>query len=284
MPLQRQTHLGRSPGGQLCLQKPQQIFSSPGGQLCLQKPQQIFSAESVGPSHISVLPDEILIKILSYVPPTTRLSGYKHVTDQGSFPLTLVCKKWGRLYEPTLFRTITAHHSGSSRLSRLRAVLGLLNSRPHLRGYPRKLCIWLHRAFAGAAICQILSAIIKCCTGLRGVSFYGTYTPETSELLSLISTLPRLEHLELGDSTLQLFFGDFTLPSLQSLVLTRYGCRNQEDSTTLYKGEAVAVPQVYLDNLLSPSRYHTGNVTSMSLREPSCLPNVTEHISDGHQL
>jgi hypothetical protein len=201
MPIQRQSHLGRTPGGQLYLQKPQRARA----------------AESVEPYYISVLPDEVLFEILSYIPP--KRHRYELVKDEGRFPLTLmlVCKKWRRIYEPVLFRTIMTHYYTTIFLSRMRGLLDLLYTRPHLRGYPRNICISISRTVAHAAVCRILSAVIKCCTGLREVSFHSVYTPDISELLSTISTLPRLEHLDLGGPSLQLFFRDFTLPSLKSL-------------------------------------------------------------------
>ncbi|PVH79030.1 hypothetical protein DL98DRAFT_572794 [Cadophora sp. DSE1049] len=263
MPLQRQSHLGRSLGGQLCLEKPQQVHP----------------AESLGPNHISILPDEILFEILSCIPPETNCHRYEYIKDRESFPLTLVCRKWRRVYEPTFFRTITTRYPASLKLSRMRELWSLLDTRPYLRGYPRKICILMHRTLAHAAICRILTAIIKCCTGLREVSFYSEYTPEACAILSTISALPRLEHLELGGPSLQLFLEDFTLPSLKSLVLCRYGGRNPEDSSsTPSRGEPLPISQTYLDHLLPPSRYHTGGVTRMSLEEPSCHSNVTEHI------
>ena len=262
MPIQRQSHLGRTPGGQLCLQKPQRARA----------------AESVEPYYISVLPDELLFEILSYIPP--KRHHHELVKDEERFPLTLVCKKWRRIYEPVLFRTIMTHYySRTIILSRMRGLLDLLYTRPHLRGYPRNICIPISRTVAHAAVCRILTAIIKCCTGLREVSFQSEYTPDISELLSAISTLPRLEHLDLGAPSLQLFLRDFTLPSLKSLCLSRYGPgRNPEDSSVPWPIEPISITQPSLEHLLPPNRYHTGNVTKMLLRDPSCLPNVTEHI------
>ncbi|KAH6724491.1 hypothetical protein BKA61DRAFT_588555, partial [Leptodontidium sp. MPI-SDFR-AT-0119] len=261
MPIQRQSHLGRTPGGQLCLQKPQRARA----------------AESVEPYYISVLPNEVLFEILSYIPP--KRHRYELVKDEERFPLTLVCKKWRRIYEPVLFRTIMTHYPTTIFLSRMRGLLGLLYTRPHLRGYPRKICISIYQTVAHAAVCRILTAIIKCCTGLREVSFYSVHTPDTSELLSTISTLPRLEHLGLGSPSLQLFFRDFTLPSLKSLHLSQYGPgRNPEDSSVSWPGEPIPITRTCLKHLLPPNRYRTGDVTRMLLRDPSCLPNVTEHI------
>lgn len=111
----------------------------------------------------------------------------------------------------------------------------------------------------------------------RGIISLRVY-PDISELLSTISTLPRLEHLELGGPSLQLFFRDFTLPSLKSWCLSRYPARNPEDSSAPWPGEPISITQTDLEHLLPPNRYHTGAVTKMSLRDPCCLPNITEHI------
>ncbi|PMD60736.1 uncharacterized protein K444DRAFT_663093 [Hyaloscypha bicolor E] len=251
MPIQRQSHLGRTPGGQLYLQKPQRARA----------------AESVEPYYISVLPDEVLFEILSYIPP--KRHRYELVKDEERFPLTLmlVCKKWRRIYEPVLFRTIMTHYHTTIFLSRMRGLLDLLYTRPHLRGYPRNICISISRTVAHAAVCRILSAVIKCCTGLRVVSFHSVYIPDISE------------HLDLGGPSLQLFFRDFTLPSLKSLYLSRYGPgRNPEDTSAPWPGEPISITRTGLEHLLPPNRYHTGNVTKVLLRDPSCLQNVTEHI------
>ena len=252
------------------------------GQLLLQNPHRSLAAESNQPhvGTISILPDEILSEILSYVPPRIKANLSERENDNETFPLTLVCKKWQRAYGPTLFRTITTQYSYGKKLCRSRALLELLNVRPHLKCYPRELRITTAGTTAHAALYRIVTAIIKCCPGLRQVCFCSMYTAEASKALSAISTLPRLESLNLAGPSLQLFFGTFTLPSLRNLTLSYYGPGRtpEDDAAVLGHGEPISITQSQLEQLFPVSKYHTGNVTTMSLPLPACHPNVTEHI------
>ena len=131
MTILRQSYLGRKLDKQLCLQKGVRSHAA--------------EFDDPRPGHISILPDELLSNILSYIPPKTGDYLCKPDQRKDSVPLTLVCKTWRRIDERTLFRSITTRHPASLMLSRLRTLLEIFETRPHIQDYPREVHISMHR-------------------------------------------------------------------------------------------------------------------------------------------
>src|SRR6185437_7286037 len=137
---------------------------------------------------------------------------------------------------------------------RLRELLDLLHTRPHLRGYPREICIRWN--VIPVAICRMLIAVIKYCTRLRKASIYSLYTSDTSEIFSTIFTIPRLENLSLSTKSLHILFRDFTLPSLKSLRLSRYGEGERPEYMTMpWFEEPISMTGTSLEHLLPQNRH-----------------------------
>lgn len=269
MPLMRQSYLGSSVKGELCLSKlppPSQLRPRPRDEI-------------LGPCWISVLPDELLSEIFSYIDPQMSCGLPK---EEEKFPLTLVCKKWRRIYEPIFFHTIHANwYLTNTRLSCIRSLLSALQSRPYLAAYPRTMFMSLGTPQPGS--CRLLTSIVERCTAVRSVLLRVDYANEIRDLLKAIKSLPLLEYLALFGSSsgpsIQLLFGHFLLPSLKTLQLSRYGVgKSDEDITAPWPGEPVSNTSSGLERLLPPSLYHSGNVTSLQFSDPSTTPAVTEHI------
>jgi hypothetical protein len=268
MSILRQSYLGSSTEGELCLK----VLPPP-------RPYRTEPLKPLGECFISVLPDEILSQILSYILPKERWDLSK---KEERYPLTLVSKDWRRIYEPILFRKIRiCSYPREHMLLRIRKLLAVLESRPYLRNYPR--IIDLELSNPNATTCRNVANLLKRCMAVRTVSFHTDFTADTWVLLCAIKSLPLLEELSLsGHSSgpsIHLVLENYVLPSLKRLRLSRHGVRkNSADIEAPWPGEPIPINQYDLEKLLPPNRYHTGNVTSLEFSDPSTPPYVTEHI------
>jgi hypothetical protein len=269
MRIWRQSHLGCCPQGELCI-----IKDPPPLRRC-----RTYPTESLGESRISVLPDELLSEVFSYLPPKDY---WEVASDEERFPLTLVSKSWRRIYEPILLRKIRiSSYPVQKMVRRIRKLLYLLETRPHLRRHPRQ--IQLEQYCPPESAYTDLAKVLEYCHAVRIVSLHADLRIYYQSIIEAIKSRPLLEDLRLsGHSSgpsLYLVLKTFNLPNLKRLSLSRYGVgRSSEDLATPWMGDRVPINQLELEELLSPSQYHTGSVTSLELSDPSTPPYVSEKI------
>jgi len=94
-------------------------------------------SRSLKQDRISIFLDEMLSEIFSHLPPRhwwnfawNRQPRKEDI--EKAFPLTLVCKRWRRIYEPRLYHELGFYFSPGSGPSRFRRILAILSARPHL--------------------------------------------------------------------------------------------------------------------------------------------------------
>lgn len=262
----RQSYLGRNAQGELCLRvEPFRTVPIKRQELC----------------YIYVLPDELLSEVFAYLPTKEYWESWDEETEE-RFPLTLVSKRWRSIYETVLFHKIRVKsRSLESPLLRLRKLLAIVEARPHVRSLPRVIDLELRRP--GAITCRSVADLLQHCTAVRKVSLQSDFTPDITLVLSAIRRLPLLENLHLSGSSsgpsIHLVLDTFALPTLKSLSLRRYGVRRSSaDIDAPWPGVPVVPSQPELENLLPPNLYHTGNVTSLELSDPSTPAIVSEYI------
>ena len=238
MPLQRQTRLRVSA---------QRV-------LCIEPPPPLPAEESITFS----LPDEILMEIFTHLAPKDFSN---HFVEYAQYlPLTLVCKRWRRIYEPFLYQILDLAFRKCQNTYRARRLLENLENRPNLCGNARAVRIILSNP--NWHVCNSIARVVAHCKAIGKVSLQteDNIPDHASLLFDAIQNLPRLETLHLSVMSLQTVLGRFDLPSLKTLYLSR--CSSNLGASWLWD---VPVNQQDLDQILPPSRYRTGKVVSLTL-------------------
>ena len=87
----------------------------------------------LGKCYISILPDELLAEVFSYLPPDHNVwagTGYEQCP-----PIPIICKRWGRLYHSVKYRSISfVSHNISKAVKTLRQQV-------ELRKYIQDICV-----------------------------------------------------------------------------------------------------------------------------------------------
>jgi hypothetical protein len=255
MPLQKQTRLRVSAQRVLCIERPSPL--------------------PPGESITSSLPDEILTEIFAHLAPKDF---FVHSSEyEECLPLTLICKRWRRIYEPFLYQRLDLGFRGWQNAYRVRQLLENLENRPNLRGNARAIHILLSNPNPNT--CNNIARIVAHCKAIGKVSLHTDkdLPDHASPLLDAIQTLPRLETLHLSRPSLQTVLGRFDLPSLKTLDLSRYGIGDGSDLSAPWPLD-IPMSQQNLDQLLPHNRYHTGRAVSLALSDPSTPFRVTEHL------
>jgi hypothetical protein len=223
----------------------------------------------------SSLPDEILMEIFAYLTPK-NFADYDPAYEP-YLPLTLVCKRWRRIYEPFLYRTLDLNFHGWQNPYRVGQLWENLENRPNLRGNTRAFRIFFQNPNWHA--CNNIARIVAHCKAIRKVTLHTAEDlPDyVSPLFDAIQNLPRLEALHLSFLSLQTVLGRFDLPSLQTLHLLCCGLGEGSNLSALWPLDG-PVNQEDLDQLLPHNRYHTGKVVSLALWDPRTPFRVTEHL------
>jgi F-box-like len=247
-------------------------------QTCLRvSAQRVLRTEPLPPgeSITSSLPDEILMEIFAHLTPkdfSDRFSAYEQY-----LPLTLVCKRWRRIYEPFLYRILDLGFHGWQNPYRVRQLWENLENRPNLHGNVRAIRIFLSNPNSHA--CNNIARIVAHCKAIGKVSLHtdDDLPDYASPLFDAIQNLPRLEALHLTLLSLQTVLGRFDLPNLQTLHLSRCGLGEGSNLSAPWPLDG-PVNQEDLDQLLPHNRYHTGKVVSLILSNPWTPFRVTEHL------
>jgi hypothetical protein len=161
----------------------------------------------------------------------------------------------------------------------VRQLLQNLQVRPDLRGHAK--AIYIQLSSPNQNTCNNIAMIVAYCKATRSIMLCTDLTHLTLPLLDAMANLPSLESLRLSGSSsgpsIHMVLDHFDLPSLKSLELSRYGIGKGTDPSAQWPSYVPAT-QLDLDRLLSPDRYHTGNVTSLVLSDPSTPPGASEQI------
>jgi hypothetical protein len=256
----------------MSLQRQTRLRVSAQRVLCIEWPSPLPPGESI----TSSLPDEILTEIFAHLAPKD-FSFLSSKYDE-CLPLTLVCKRWRRIYEPFLYQRLDLSFHGWQNAHRVRQLLENLESCPNLRGNTRAIHMSLSNPNRNT--CNNIARIVALCNAISEVSLWYTDNDlpgRASPLFDAIQNLPCLETLRLSRLSLQIVLGLFDLPSLKTLNLSHYVIGYGGDLSAPWPLD-VPTSQQDLDQLLPYNRYHTGRVTSLSLSNPSTPLRVTEHL------
>ena len=252
MPHLTQAYLGASPQQTLC------IMPSP----CV----------PTGECFLSRMPDEVLCSILGYLAPArTSRSGPKY---EPCLPISLVCRRWERLYSFFLYRNIDLGYFGWQNLRRIRQLEATLRLRPELCDAVRMVAIQSRRP--SDVTCELIADILSYCYGLRGFKLHTGWTQSTWMILHSAS-MAQLETLSLsgfeGGPSLQMILNHFSLPTLQKVSLSRYRLGiGDEPGVPWYPSPGAAHEDLHSLLSLAPPC----NVTTMELFEPSAPAHVTK--------
>ncbi|KAH8819727.1 hypothetical protein F5884DRAFT_865362 [Xylogone sp. PMI_703] len=176
---------------------------------------------------ISILPDETLSQIFSYIYIPDNFYGFGEVSG----PVTLVCRRWRRITEFWLFHILKFYEPSTE--TRLQKLQLLFKTRPHLASITRTihLCIRKPQQCTVHAVVELL----KCCVQLRELHLSSQYTIDTLPIIQAIDGCPHLEHLVLqgsgfrADPSIQLILRYFTTLSLKSMSISEYGVGGHDD-------------------------------------------------------
>ena len=153
----RQTYLGVTPQGTLCIQsRPTQPEAT---------------GETHEPCYIDIIPDEILAKILEYLPPSYR--GWPFVKTPSWSAIPLTCSRWHRIYEPVLYERLDLRFE-TAESAHLRKIADRLRERPSLCLYVKtlnaSLCPWPGEAMGmrepGDLTCRLMVDIVQRCKSI----------------------------------------------------------------------------------------------------------------------
>ena len=200
----RQCYLGPSPQRTLCL---------------VPRPPQP-PPEALGKCFIDRLPDEVLAEILAYLPPKAVVWEQQSPTYEQCPPIALVCKRWERSYDATLYRTISFVHS-QWRRQYPRHITKILKQRVDLRHYVRHISIEMYHM--DAVTCREITDTISICQHIRNVSLHLVWSNKVWPIIRAVEMLPRLEVLWLSSyenengPSLQMILGHFNQPTLREV-------------------------------------------------------------------
>jgi hypothetical protein len=249
------------------------------------------SSHTPNQCRISVLPDETLLEIFSYVP----LKAHWEVSKgESQAPLVFVCKRWRRVYEPVLFRRIPLSigpsvHFPNKTVSGAGKLLALMETNPRIRNYPHAI----HLELNSPAICPTfpdLLSVVERCPKLHTVVLHSNSLLPSLPLFQAITSLPLLEDLTLGGysdlgPTLEMIFKTFSLPNLKRLKLESYQLSGYYfDPILPFRNHYTAEPMTekILDDLQAPFGDHRSSVKTLELLDPRCQPIVTGYILRGY--
>lgn len=253
----RQYYLGASTQRTLCL-----VLRPP-------KP----PADSLGNCHISLLPDELLAEIFSYLPPETDL--FNEPTYEECPPIPVVCKRWERNYDAILFRRISFVKQPMRQ--RHRTLVNTLQQQADLRNHVRDISVQMWHP--SKATCRVIADTIAFCQATRTVSLHLGWSTKIWPIIQAVEMLPRLEALQLSGydcgPSLQMILGHFNQPTLRHIRLSRYG---------LGHGDTIRAPWLPIESysrdegkqLSLLARSHTSAMVSLELTDPSASPHSTK--------
>lgn len=244
---------------------------SPQGMLCLMPPPPQIPPKASGKCYIDLLPDELLLEIVAYLPPETIL--YTHPTYEQCTPIALVCKRWERIYNATLYRTISYCNYPRWQRRRTAKVLNTLRQQAHLRRHVRSISVQCY--CLSEATCRQIANTIKSCQAISTVTLRLRWSDKVWPIIHAAEMLPRLVVLRLSGydegPSLQEILGHFNQPTLRDVELYRYGLGG---GGTPRDGWLPIEPpsQDDMEDVSIAAHSHSSSITSLEIDDPCCLP------------
>ncbi|RFU33034.1 hypothetical protein B7463_g3306, partial [Scytalidium lignicola] len=230
---------------------------------------------------ISDLPNEVLCEIFFYICSTYNCA-FSRCSDHLS--ITLVCRRWRENSERSLFRAIKFSIYGPREVEQSRRLLSIIESRPNIATYLQDIQIFPE--YLQEDMIPNLVPVLQRCVQLRCVGLSLKLSDAAAALIQATKSLPLLERLILsisnpGNPTLPVVLELMTsLPSLRRLKLLNCDACEPYDRQELLSRRArpSTISQKRLESLLPPSRYRTGNLSSLEIKRIEIPPYVMEHL------
>ena len=226
--------------------------------------------------YIDLLPDEILAEIFAYLPPHFDL--FQPPTYEQCPPIAIICKRWQRIYDTTLYRTISIRTELSVwEQPRASNLINGLKQRADLGKHVRNISV---RSWHPTGdICRVIADIIKTCQATRTVSLHLGWSSNVWPIIQAIGTLPLLDILQLsgfeGGPSVQTILRFFTQRTLREIRLSRYGLGGGNTARTPWLRHAPSMH--YESNTLSAITHSSSSaMTSLELIDPCSSHRVTK--------
>ena len=233
--------------------------------------------EPLGECYINKLPDELLAEILAGLPPDVW--PYEPPTYEQCPPIALVCKRWERNYDATLYQTVSFFEHPRLQQLHMWRNIKILRKQAELRRHVRRINVDLD--YISEATCGQIADIIKSCPTVRTVSLFLCWSIKVWPIIHAVEMLPRLEVLWLSgfDSRmdLQMILGYFNHPTLKELRLCGYCLAKFDAPGVSFSpfGPPEAPSQDELDELSVVARSRSSAITSLELATPYTSPLCT---------
>ena len=217
------------------------------------------------------MPDELLYRTLGYLAPEQNPnSGFKY---EPCLPLSLVCRRWERLYCAFFYRNIDLGYFGWQNTRRIRQLENTLRQRPDLCDAVRM--VGFRHDKPRNATCQMIANIISYSQGLRRFELHTWFTRSAWIILEAAKMAP-LATLKLsgsyGGPSLPMILKHFGLSTLKELSLNAYGPGNGYDP-----GAYISFDPAHEEDLgLLLSATSPCNLTTIELIDPVAPVHVTK--------
>ena len=234
--------------------------------------------EPLGECYINTLPDELLAEILSYLPPDNCL--YRPPTYEQCPPIALVCKRWERNYDATLYHMVSLVQYPRWQQLRTWRIVRVLREQAELRRHVRQIHVdMIHMS---QATCSQVTDLIKSCPTIHTVSLLLDRSKRSIEvwpIIHAVQKLPRLKVLWLTECDGYVSGGmhclqQFSHPTLREVRLCCYSLA-KSDATAVSYPPSQPPSQDELDELSVITRSRSSAITSMEVAIPATSPLCT---------
>ncbi len=250
------------------------IGPSPTKMPCLVSPPPQPPLESLGKCYVSTLPDELLANIFAFLSPEINL--YHPPTYETCPPIPIICKQWERIYDATLYETVSFVDHDVRQERRNSNVVKALRQRPDLCRHVRNIFVQMWEP--SEATRRFITDIISSCRAVRNVSLRLGWSANTWPIIQAVGMLPRLKGLRLSGNGIGPFLhmipGLFNQPTLRDIRLSRYGL-SRGDSTREPWSPTELPSKDDLDGFSVVAHSHSSAITSLELSDPRTSPQCT---------
>lgn len=235
------------------------LGSSPQRTLCL------VSSDSSTRCHVSMLPDELLADILAYLPPESN--SILIPIHELYPPIPLVCKHWARVYDATLYQSVSFVENTVGKGCHASNILETLRRHPDLRKLVRNISVRLW--IPSEAKCRGIADTIKSFQATRTVSLHLVWSTDAWPIIEAVKMLPHLESLQLSGihtgPSLQMILKHFSQPNIKKIQLFGHGIGKRDSLREAMIFPRETVSQDDLDELSILARSHSSAIKSLEL-------------------